>query len=273
FPKGTLPGAKGIFTEPAKPFASREWIKCAVSPILPFGPKGSWDENIRERMWVIFEDGKFHAWYCGWKGKYDKTREKLPKLGYATSDDGVRWKKYEKNPIFTDRWVEDICVLKYGDTYYMYCEDESNDLTTIHLLTSKDKLNWTEHGDVLTKGSEDWERGWVGTPLVWIEGKRWYMLYEGGPPGDLGLAFSNDGKKWKRCDDDKNPVITHEKEGKGKEPFVAPSSILKQGDTYTLIMHPPTIATSKDLINWKRLTSFKPNPDSFWFSAVLVDAG
>ena len=38
-------------------------------------------------------------------------------------------------------------------------------------------------------------------------------------------------------------------------------------------MHPPTIATSKDLINWKRLTSFKPNPDSFWFSAVLVDAG
>ena len=45
-----------------------------------------------------------------------------------------------RNPIFTQRWCEDMCVVRNGDTYYMYAEDESSPHTVIHLLTSNTKM-------------------------------------------------------------------------------------------------------------------------------------
>ena len=51
---------------------------------------GTWDNQIRERGYILFEDGIYKMWYSGYNGG-----DTIPKyLGYATSDDGINWKRY-----------------------------------------------------------------------------------------------------------------------------------------------------------------------------------
>jgi hypothetical protein len=252
-----------------------KWTACPENPVLRSGAQGAWDENIRERMWVIFEDGKFHAWYGGWKGPYCQMQHKLVQLGYATSTDGVHWKRHRDNPIFADRWVEDMCVVRSGDTYFMYAEDESYKKTVIHLLTSPDKIHWTPQGNVLEKvPGSNWEANWVGTPLVWKEGTQWYMLYEGGGPGDIALALSSDGRNWSR--DRNNPVLPNAPGPAWDDQVTAGDSVIKLGNVYYLFYHAigtvwqTGIATSSDLVHWTR---FEGNPISKEHSAVVVDVG
>ena len=247
------------------------WEKCLDNPVLTHGLPGSWDENIRERMWVIYEDGKFHGWYGGWNGKYNKNAMNLVHLGYATSDDGMHWTKYGNNPVYKGRWIEDMSVVKFGDTYHMFAEDESNDRPVIHRLTSKDKIAWTEQGNVLEKmKGSDWEGSWVGTPLAWKESNGWYMLYEGGDPGDIGLAKSSDGINWKRVQ--QRSVLP---QGIGWEnEATAPDSILKKNGIYYLFYHATGkkwqsgMAVSKDLLHWTRYPGNPVFPDT---SPVIVE--
>ncbi|MCC6490354.1 MAG: hypothetical protein IT364_22915 [Candidatus Hydrogenedentes bacterium] len=259
-------------TEPLADSPLFHWQPAAEGFVLEPGPAGAWDEHIRERMWVLYEDGQFKAWYAGWQGEYDLDRENLVHLGYATSPDGIHWTKHPGNPIFTKRWVEDICVLKVDDVYYMYVEDESKGDTVVHLLTSTDGLDWKEEGNVLEKeAGSTWESDWVGTALVWKEGALGLMLYEGGEPGDTALATSFDGKKWLRSD--RNPVLT---EGVGWDSeLTAPDSVVKRDGLYYLFYHArgdawrSGIAVSKDLHNWTR---YPGNPIAECPSPVVVEA-
>jgi len=248
------------------------WTAHPANPVLSPGPPGAWDEHIRERMWVIHDDGRFLAWYGGWKGNYDKKTPNLVHLGFATSEDGIRWTKHPKNPVFDQRWVEDVCVVKLRDTYYLYGEDETENKTAIHLLTSTDGVQWTARGNVLQKtAGSDWEGGWVGTPLVWRELNPWYMLYEGGPPGDVGLATSADGVHWQKSLN--NPVLRRAAKGTWDDNVVGPSSILKRNGRYYLFyigggpQFRDGLATSNDFVHWTR---YPGNPLVSDMSAVFV---
>jgi len=182
------------------------------APVLSPGAAGSWDENIRERGWFMYDNGAYHAWYGGWQGQYNRSIPQLVKLGYAYSADGVNWTKYAANPIHSQHWTEDIVVVKDGNTYYLYAEDEhtgDGDGAFIDLYTSTDRINWTRYGTVLSPSGNGWEESDVGTPTVWKEGNTWYMLYEGlrsGIAGKVGLATSSDGKNWTRHAG--NPVLS-----------------------------------------------------------------
>ena len=252
-----------------------EWKRSSNKPVLGTGPTGAWDEHIRERMWVIHEDGMYHAWYCGWRGVYAKSRPNLLHLGYATSADGIRWTKHPNNPVFDKRWTEDICVVKDDNTYYMYAEDESDGKTCVHLLTSRNKVNWTPRGQVLeaVPGSS-WEDDWVGTPVVFKVGRKWHMLYEGGAPGYVGLAHSADGIHWVR--DEHNPVFTTAGSKHWERDKVVPQSIVRVGERWHLFYHATGdawqtgVASSRDLIRWKR---YRGNPIVKDKSAVIVESG
>ena len=210
-------------------------------------------------MWVIYDDGHFRAWYGGWKGPYDKNAPKLVHLGSATSEDGIHWKK-NSTPVYSGSWTEDLCVLKLGGKYYMYAENETKNTTHVDLITSDDGVQWTFQSTVLEHPG-----GWLGTPLVWKEPEKWYMLFED-QPAEIHLATSTNGIKWQK----KGLVI--------RGP-TGPSSIIKRDGRYYLFytMLAPDhkrwhdgMAQSTDLTHW---TKYSGNPlvNGTVTSAVIVE--
>ena len=227
------------------------------NPVFQGTGTNTWDRHIRERGYILVEDDVFKMWYTGY------TEDAEPKyLGYATSDDGINWSRYSDEPIFNERWTEDMFVFKEEGMYYMYAEG-THDIA--HLLTSTDGINWNDHGDLVIMDTEGEPiPPPYGTPAVWIEDGKWYLFYE---RNDLGiwLATSEDKKTWTNVQDD--PVIKM-----GPEPYdvaaVAANQVVRHEGLYYLYYHgssnpdwadPDThalwtsnVAVSTDLVNWKK---------------------
>ncbi len=228
------------------------------NPVFTGTGTNTWDEKIRERGYILYEAGEYRMWYTGFRDQPDAEMH----LGYATSSDGIVWKRYEHNPIFDSGWVEDIMVVKSGETYYMFAEGK-NDIA--HLLTSTDRIHWTEHGalDIRYVNGEPLSKGAYGTPAAWKENDTWHLFYE---RGDLGiwLATSTDLKIWKNIQDE--PVIQIGPEGYDKY-GVAVNQIIKHKGKYYAYYHATAyedwhewsscVAISDDLIHW---TKYKDNP-------------
>jgi beta-xylosidase len=164
--------------------------------------------------------------------------------------------------VYWGSWTEDLCIVKSGDTFYMYAEDESNNKTVVDLLTSGDGINWTNRGHVLERPGS-----WLGTPLVWEESSKWYMLFEDAP-AVIKLITSSDGIHWQP----QNEAVASDIPG-----AVGPSSILKRDGTYYLFFTQSMgarwsdgIAQSTDLVHW---TPYSGNPllDGKATSAVVLE--
>ncbi len=225
------------------------------NPVFKGSGVSTWDEKIRERGFILREDGIYHMWYTGFRDQPDAEMH----LGYATSLDGQVWTRYADNPIFDDGWVEDMMVVKSDSLYYMFAEGRDD---IAHLLTSSDRIHWTERGplDVRYVNGEPLSKGAYGTPTVWLEGGTWYLFYE---RGDLGiwLATSTDLEVWTNKQDE--PVIQigpelYDKYG------VAVNQIVKYKNTYYAYYHATAfedwhewtscVAISDDLIHWEKYT-------------------
>ena len=236
-----------------------DFIPYENNPVLTGSGTDTWDQLIRERGYILRENGIYHMWYTGYREGLDSEKH----LGYATSLDGMEWKKYEDNPIFDSGWVEDLCVVKRDSTYYMFAEGKDD---IAHMLTSSDRIHWKEQGplDVRYTNGESLTEGPYGTPTVWLENGVWYLFYE---RKDLGiwLATSTDLKKWVHLQDD--PVIELGPE-KYDQQQVALNQIIKYKGNYFAYYHaseyedwrkPWTscVAMSEDLIHWKK---YSKNP-------------
>ena len=224
----------------------------------------TWDQKIRERGFILYEDSIFKMWYTGYIGTEDHAKS----LGYATSKDGITWNRYDKNPIFKEKWTEDINVVKNEGVYYMFAEGK-NDVA--HLLMSKDGLKWKEQGDlVIQKTNGDTISGPYGTPAAFVENGKWYLYYERNDEA-IWLATSNDRLHWKNLDD--QPVI---QAGPDKYDIgaIAADQVIKHEGKYYLYYHASSdpgwataagasspwssnVAISADLIHW---TKFPNNP-------------
>ncbi|MDH5609242.1 MAG: glycosylase [Cyclobacteriaceae bacterium] len=222
------------------------------------GKEADWDENIRERGFILREDSLYHMWYTGFQSGPDKTLF----LGYATSVDGIDWERFQDNPVFSESWTEDMMVWKEGQVYYMFAEGR-NDIA--HLLTSSDRITWKDHGslDIRKVDGSPLEEGPYGTPTVWVENGVWYLFYE---RNDLGiwLATSTDLAVWKNVQDE--PVILM-----GPEQYdqygLAVNQIIKHKGWYYAYYHgtafedwhewSTNVAASPDLVHWEK---FSGNP-------------
>ncbi len=228
------------------------------NPVFKGTDTDTWDQYIRERGYILKEDDIYKMWYTGYDGSDDPTMY----LGYATSDDGIKWTRYADNPIFDEYWTEDVHVVKHDGTYFMVAEGV-NDVA--HMLTSSDGIHWQRLGDldIRKENGEPIDPGAYGTPTLWIEGDKWYLLYE---RGDLGiwLAVSTDIKVWTNVQDD--PVI---KMGPGDYDAkgVAVNQVIKYKGRYYAYYHGTpdedwatwnsNVAVSDDLIHW---TKYENNP-------------
>ncbi|GAA5220236.1 glycoside hydrolase family protein [Membranihabitans marinus] len=229
------------------------------------GQVEEWDKEIRERGFILLEDGIYKMWYTG----YNKDIDPQMKLGYATSTDGIKWERHPDNPIFEEKWTEDVFVQHQGDTFYMFAEGE-NDLA--HLMTSSDGINWEEKGDLIIEQSDGQKViPPYGTPTIWIEKDQWYLFYEKTDMG-IWLATSKDLIHWTNVQDD--PVISL-----GPETYdvaaVAANQVIHYKGSYYLYYHATSnhdwltgksstpiiwtsnIARSDDLIHW---TKYEENP-------------
>ncbi len=236
-----------------------EFVPYNANPVFKGTGIDTWDKQIRERGYIIYEDSIYKMWYTGYKG--DDTVTKY--LGYATSGDGINWTRYAKNPIFSEKWTEDMCVIKNKGKFYMFAEGR-NDVA--HSLVSDDGINWQEEGDLKIQAVDGKTiPGPYGTPTVWIENGKWYLFYERNDEA-IWLAESNDHKNWINVHDE--PVIKTGPE-KYDAGAVAANQVVRYKGRYYIYYHASSdpmasstewtsnVAVSTDLIHWVK---FPKNP-------------
>lgn len=250
------------------------------NPVFAGTGTDTWDKKIRERGYILFEDGIYKLWYTG----YNTDLEPEHFLGYATSTDGENWERYPENPIHNTKWTEDVHVIKEDNKYYMYAEGDGD---VAHLLTSDDGIKWEEQGDLIiltTKG--DTLPSPYGTPTAWVEDGEWFLFYEINDSA-IWLAKSTDKITWTNVQDE--PVLEP-----GPDEYdlgaVATDQIIKYKGKYYMYYHATSrvdwqqpnrpspvlwnsnVAMSTDLINW---TKYPENPlvEGDHSSPVLVFDG
>ena len=234
----------------------------AKNPVFTGAGEGHWDARIRERGWIIREQNQWKMWYTG----YDGTRSGKKKLGYATSADGLNWQRSPQNPIYSDRWVEDVCIIPHDGTYYMFAEGEED---RMQLLTSRDGIQWKHNGqvDIRLSNGDPIPDGPYGTPTAWFEGGIWNLFYERGDRG-IWLARSSDTKVFTNV---KDVPVLEPGPGDYDQDQIAMNQIIRYQDRYYAVLHgakrpsdpqKPSLwatglAMSTDLIHWKK---FVGNP-------------
>ncbi|GAB3900946.1 hypothetical protein GCM10028803_24730 [Larkinella knui] len=223
------------------------------NPVFAGTGAATWDHKIRERGYILREGKEWYMWYTGYEDGKGTTKY----LGYATSSDGFTWKRYANNPIHKTDWVEDMAVLKSGNTYYMFAEGKDD---VAHLLTSTDRINWREQGpiDIRQTDGKPISKGPYGTPAIWKEGNVWYLFYERNDAA-VWLATSRDLKTWTHVQDE--PVLKMGPE-KYDQFAVAANQIIRYKGFYYLYYHASAfkdwhewstnVAVSKDLVHWKK---------------------
>jgi len=221
----------------------------AANPVFSGTREDTWDRSIRERGFILYEDSLYKMWYTGYRGADNDPKA----LGYATSADGIHWERYAGNPVFSEKWTEDMFVFRHEGKYFMVAEG-TNDVA--HLLSGDDGIRWHKVGDlVILTTTGDTIPGPYGTPLVWIENGKWHLFYERNDEG-VWLAVSYDHITWRNLQDE--PVLK-----KGPSAYdagaVAANQVIRYGDRYFMYYH-----GSSDP-DWN-----KPEANSVWSSNVAM---
>lgn len=197
------------------------WTEYASNPFFQkSGVSGDPDENGAAGPFVWYEDGTYYLFYMG------KTTTGFggDRICLATSTDFATWTRYgamitAKASTWRATGVFHPCVVKRGDTYYLFfnaMSGSNSDQTKIGYATATD-LNgpWTvDDGnspvlDVGTSGA--WDDFGVGDPCVYRVGETWYMAFCGhdGTSWQDGIATTSDADfplGWSKYAN--NPVLT-----------------------------------------------------------------
>ena len=166
-------------------------------PVIVLGPnrETDWESDVNRPV-VIRTGDQYQMWYTGQaKGR--------SWIGYATSEDGLKWMKHEKNPAFRlepkNAWEKDrvtACqVVRQGGWYVMfYIGFADKDHARIGLARSKDGITgWQRHpaNPIIRPGKGRWDADAVYKPYAIFDGKRWLLWYNGRRGGveQIGVAI------------------------------------------------------------------------------------
>lgn len=194
------------------------WTEYNANPIVEPGPPGSWDDVWVDSPNVLFINGVYHMWYCGFDGTYVQT-------GHATSLDGITWDKDTLNPVlrvgppgsWDGFWTYQPSVLFDGSGYHMFYSGSSVSGAfqwRTGYAYSFNGSNWIKYDDptttttsyaesdpVLSTGpSGSWDDTYVGQSSVIFNNnssgsitgfKMWYGGGNGTGTGDIGFASTD----------------------------------------------------------------------------------
>ena len=171
--------------------------------VLDLGGPGDWDEKSIESPTVIrLEKGSYAMWYRG-----QTYADKIGRIMYATSGDGLNWTKKGVVMIPTEQYegekVDPMTVISEGGVYKMWYGGQASGGCVCY-ATSPDGINWTKYDSnpVLKKTSGNWDNeGAGGQHKVIKSGDKYIMYYKGygsNAPGWVyyGMAESSDGIHW-----------------------------------------------------------------------------
>ena len=184
-------------------------------PVIVLGPnRASGWENDVNRPVVIKQGDTYHMWYTG-------QSEGHSSIGYATSPDGVVWKRLSAKPVLApDQPWEKVALMcpdvlwdAQSKLYRMwYSGGEQYEPDAIGYATSPDGMTWTksENNPVFKSDPNlEWEHYKVTACQV-VEDRGWYLMFYIGfrdvDHAQIGVARSPDGvTNWQRLPT--NPII------------------------------------------------------------------
>lgn len=188
------------------------WTK-HEAPVLTTGGSGTWDNCFIEGPSVLKEGGVYKMWYAGYDCEVNgQATDGKATIGYATSEDGIRWTKWAGNPVLQTEaaaWdavtVQDPHVLRHNGGYHMWyggtAVDDNYGQQTGYAY-SVDGIAWAKssRNPVLARGAAGaWDANTASFPSVLLRGDTLKLWYTGKdveplPPWpapyfwDIGLA-------------------------------------------------------------------------------------
>jgi predicted GH43/DUF377 family glycosyl hydrolase len=185
-----------------------QWQVYSKNPIIPSGKTGEWDELCSAWGSVISRNGK--QWLMFYSGR-DSSR-KL-RIGVAFSEDGLNWKKYEKNPVLScgpsGSWDSDdvYCpiVWKENELWNMIFTGIRSNCYQIGIAQSNDGLKWNKSrynpvfcssiGSNVNRFGKPETEGWG----LFFDESGYYLLHNSvmKKPREVYVAHSQDLVSWK----------------------------------------------------------------------------
>jgi predicted GH43/DUF377 family glycosyl hydrolase len=175
----------------------KSWKRESDKPVLSSEKK--WEGVAVMCPHVIYDEKAklYRMWYSGGE-QYEPNA-----IGYATSEDGLKWTKHGDNPILKPdpklAWEKDrvtACqVVEQAGWYVMfYIGFRDRDHAQIGIARSKDGItNWQRHpaNPIIRAGLNRWDHDACYKPYAIFDGKKWLLWYNGRKGGveQIGLAI------------------------------------------------------------------------------------
>ena len=174
------------------------WKRMSEKPVLACDQP--WEKNIAVMCPSVIWDEptqSFRMWYSG--GEQNEPNA----IGYATSADGLTWKKHAANPIFSTEprnpWEKHkvtACQMeKRGEWHLMfYIGFQDEGTARICLARSKDGItDWQRHpaNPIVFPGQNKWDHDACYKPYAIFDGRQWLLWYNGrrGSLEQIGVAL------------------------------------------------------------------------------------
>jgi len=248
------------------------WKKEDKNPVFTKSKK-AWDDGVILGHSVIRSSTGYRMWYSGGQGI-----ESLNGIGYATSTNGINWKRYGSNPVFTGKpgsWDESNVVIPVviqdGHLLRMWYLSGDPDGDKIGYATSVDGINWNRYpSPVFESRKTGWYRDGIFPGTVIKENGVFKMWFSGSvgslrqstptTENSIGYATSPDGIHWAVYDD---PATTN-------APYHFSDPVLKHGASgewdVTSALTPAVIRTEKGYDMWYAGENFSTGQQSLGYA-------
>ncbi len=254
--------------------------------ILPIATGTDFSGEYTDPGAVIYHDGLFHMFYDNLKGFPPREVG----IGYATSPDGITWTRVTKQSILRAQDIPyDLHTIGLGSVtvdneglwvLYFYTRDTDKVLTPSRIgraTASAPEGPWkVDEQPILEPDPEGWDAFALQRPSALLTESGFFLYYlglgAGGENAMIGMAYSEDGIKWRKYNDPKtndpafahsDPVFRSEDAGWGDEFMLKYPRIKLTPDGLFLFYHGNNngrggrsrigVATSPDGIHWQRI--------------------
>src|SRR3989338_6689003 len=264
-------------------------------PVIPVSPN-EWDSILTTDPGVLVEGNLVKIWYAGSNGFDNDSKFQI---GYATSNDGVVFSKFQNTPIIPWNFVKnnDIGIqaprlLKRtkNDTtiYEMWFNSIYQNYSNfdIYYTSSTDGINWSNLTKVNFDTSPGWSLNGQTSPIVIYDSenniyKMWHSARSSlDNKWRVAYATSSAGINWVR---NPQPILNPDSQWENNDggAGIVPCSILVENNKYYLFYHGDRdigYAFSNDGINFTKyannpiLTNNSSDPESFDSSRIVAAA-